>query len=672
MRYNLVLLIPVLFIFFLLACESQEEIQPLQYPRFSVALIQEISENGVQLGANVYEIGSQEVIEYGFAYSKTNISPRVDFDDFVSAKGKPEEYFELFANHSMNVGDKYYVVAYLKTSELVVYSEAQEFVSQGAKGFVIESVEWPDVIYKNQSVTIKGKRLSRVISNYNVSIDRFLTSVSMPDSNTLVVDIPIQFLTETTGKEKEVELLLKLGDRTYSQRKLVKFQEPIFEKLPLQEIDYDQAVVIKGDFLDLGPVNIKFGGQEMRGIGAQRNELRFFPYRDSGFLPSISDHDVIYTVRGESYSLGKVFRTNGLKLLDDQIRLAIDSDEISARNFDFNDLEKIKFLDDQGNEVRISLSSASISGLKINTTASIYPSRNFKMQVSIGDMRSNFADFEVTNPVISLEATARDYKYNFDDRSITWGTNAYVLTRNGIYKESLDGKFTQALVSNLPVNVNNTREFVFNAVKDGFIVGGGLVNYSELNKELFFYSVERNNWEKLPDMPLGFYRFEKVSSLGDFLVFEYPWNYDEGQRNETWTLNRRTGSWEKVSDNPPLFYSDQVFYAKEETFRFGYQVSFDKRAIYKLSPQFTWEFYMDIPDWVENSNAVAPIVIGDKFYARQSYYRTLYEINLSTNQVKSISLGPYIYFGGELPVTFDNGFYLISSDIVNEVRFDLF
>lgn len=667
-----ILVLPVILFFSLSGCESQEALEPIKHPRFGVALVQEVSEKGVQFGANVFEIGSQEVIEYGFVYSKNNINPKTTMDDMVSIKGRPGDYFELFANHSLQVGQKYYVAAFMKTEDLVIYSKSEEFVSQGSDGFLITSVEWPEKIYKFQSLTIKGQRLSRSLSNYQVKIDQYNVSFSLLDSNTLIVDLPSQLLTETTGKEKEVELNLQVAGKSFTQKKIVTFQEPVFEKLPLQLINFDQEVVIKGDFLDLGEITIKIGEREKKGQSAQKNEMKFRPYLDMGFLPSPFEQEVVFTVRGQSYFLGNIFKINGPKISSEVVRLSKNSPIIPALNFDISNWQEVKFLDENGLEILLPKTKASTNGIEVDLNWAVFPSRKFNMQFSSFGLVSNFAEVEVNTPVVAVQVGQRSYDYEKSDPALIYGGNAVILTKSGIIEETLDGEFEQRKISDLPINLTQRYQYIFQAVKNGFVIGGGGSSQMVGFKDIYFYSIPLSRWERLPDLPELINRFKFVTSTGDYLVFEDPGILFEEAKKQTWALNIKSGSWEKISDSTLGFYYGQTFYLDDEVFRFGFEGSQSHRGLYRMGPDLIWSLYMALPMVTETSDFSTPILLDGNLFVYSSFRNQLWEISVASKEVKGFSFsGSRV--AGVVPAVYGRGFYLLSNGSAHgDIRPDLF
>ena len=88
------------------SCNENNEVVPRANPRFSVSLVQSISEEGAEFRAFMIDYGSDEILEYGFVYS-TSATPNIGFSEYVSESGVPPEHFSLTASYGLIKGLKY-------------------------------------------------------------------------------------------------------------------------------------------------------------------------------------------------------------------------------------------------------------------------------------------------------------------------------------------------------------------------------------------------------------------------------------------------------------------------------------------------------------------------------------------------------------------------------------
>lgn len=659
----------LIWVVFLVSCEK-ETLEPRTNPRFSVTFIQEISSSGVQFGADIYDFGDEEILEYGFVYTQSTGAPNLNQDDYISLQGRPEGHFELVANHSMTLGKKYYVSAFLKTPTSLVFSKSMEFVSQGSEGFIINSIEWPDVIYRDQKLVVKGQRFSKQRANYKVQLGQFIVYPDLVDSNTFTINLPADLLTQTTGQDIETELRIEINEKSYIQKRVLKFQEPIFETQPVQKIKLGDEVIIKGDYFDLGPIDLKIGNQTINGLIAQKSELKFFLIRDSELKPTISEPEVTFIVRGISYELGKLFQLNGPKITEEKIILNKDTQLIPINNYAFENLYANQFYEEGGTKIEFQLLEGKSNGIVVGVGRTVFPSRNFKMQVSSLGVLSNLVEVEVVNPVVLINVSGRKYSYSEQDVAINSGDKTFVLTNQGIISETIRQNFLQEKIAELPVNVNSRIIIgVKQAVKDGFVFGAGFSG-SEFFHDLYFFSLEQLQWEKLPDLPNDLNGFGQVTSKDGFLIFEKARKEFQDQVGEKWLLNLQMKVWQKIPNPSERFLYSQTFYDNGETYLHGNESPLEF-AIYRMRADFSWEKFMETPNLNQPSIFATPLVIDRKYYVFSNLNYHINEIDLNSKTIKKYPY-PY-YYNGRVPVPSSDGIYILPSEgIMEDIRLNLF
>lgn len=647
----------ILSAFLFISCE-EETLEPRTNPRFSVTNVQEISSSGVQLGADIYDYGDEEILEYGFVYTQSSSAPDLNQDDHVSRQGHPEARFELVANHSMTLGKKYYVSAFLKTANSLVFSKSMEFISQGSEGFIINSIEWPELIYKDQKLLVKGRRFSKQRNNYKVKLGLFDLYPDLVDSNTFTINLPIGLLTQTTGQDIETELKIEINEKSYTEKRVLKFQEPVFESAPLQMINTDQEVVIKGDFLDLGIVSLKVGGIGIPGLAAMRNELRFSPFINTNLSTTQSNFDVTYTVRGKSYALGKVFALKGPQITVAQILLSNVSQVIPAVNLNYTTLNDNKFFDETGKQIGLPITKVDASGIFVNSQLGVYPGRRFSMQVRSFGLPSNFVTVEVANAIARIRASNRNFSYVKDYPAFVSNAKAYILTQQGIVEETLDGNYVQKKVLDLPAG--SRWEYIKTSVGNGFIFGGGKAQFSNPPYyDLHFFSSENMKWERLPDLPILFDQNTIVTSKLGALIFEKQ-DLSNGVFTERWKLDLQSKVWEKLPSLDAGFRSFQSFYYNGEAMNYAIELSTGIKVIYRMRDDFTWEKFLETSSITHFSDFTAPVLLNGKYYIFSQNAGSLVEIDL---QSKSIKVFGYSYadFSGVLPVAISDAIILLGN-----------
>ena len=78
--------------------------------------------------ANVFDYGSDEIIEYGFIFnSRSQLD--IEKDEVVKESGSPGKSFTLMSNYSLDQSKTYYVKVFIRTNKAVVYSDVISFKS---------------------------------------------------------------------------------------------------------------------------------------------------------------------------------------------------------------------------------------------------------------------------------------------------------------------------------------------------------------------------------------------------------------------------------------------------------------------------------------------------------------------------------------------------------------
>jgi hypothetical protein len=244
----------LLLLVFLSSCE-EEKLPELVNPRFSVAYIQEIDENGVTFAANIYDIGKKEILEYGFFYAQS--TSQLVSGERVSASGNPGNFFELTANYALIKDMQYYVQAFVRTEAGVVVSEPQVFTSQGSTGFIFERIELPDNAYYGDTIKIYGKNLSQVLDSYRVKINNSECDIIKLTTGEFNIKIPDQAI---INKGEIVKFEFNVAGKRIDVNQAFSLRDPEFEINENRLLDFSKPLVIKGKYLRSSNVTVQLDG----------------------------------------------------------------------------------------------------------------------------------------------------------------------------------------------------------------------------------------------------------------------------------------------------------------------------------------------------------------------------------------------------------------------------
>ncbi|GAB2628545.1 hypothetical protein [Belliella aquatica] len=229
------------------SCDTDSEII-FDNPQFSPALIKSIDNNGVVFTADVFDLGSIPIEEYGFFYSSFE-QPRENNSEKLSFTGNPSSSFSAIAEHSMAQNTLYYVNAYIKTSKGYVFSEVVRFNSKGSKGFSIESKEIPNPLYFIDTITVRGSNFSRLLRNYEVKVGGAIGTVVEANNSYFKFLFPSQFSYTLPSPNDIANFQIKILDKVENFSEPISFREPVFISNPQIVYNIGDIVEIKGDYL---------------------------------------------------------------------------------------------------------------------------------------------------------------------------------------------------------------------------------------------------------------------------------------------------------------------------------------------------------------------------------------------------------------------------------------
>jgi hypothetical protein len=182
---------------------TREEITERNYPRVQTDEITNISNEGAIFKGEITS-SNVEIIDHGFTWSNTQSFSIAEQVSLGAKVGKGE--FEARVERSMAAGTKYYVYAYAKTKNHVVYGDVKAFVSLGSRAPKILSFA-PTKALTLDTIRIAGKYFGGKIAGNLVKFDAYQAKV-LDSSDTLIVIIVPPLL----NKEKSTISVTVLGN----------------------------------------------------------------------------------------------------------------------------------------------------------------------------------------------------------------------------------------------------------------------------------------------------------------------------------------------------------------------------------------------------------------------------------------------------------------------------
>lgn len=613
------ILIVVLFAF---SCTENDQVVPRTNPRFSVTLVQEISEKGAEFEASMYDYGSDPIEEYGFVYS-LNDRPKLGVSESVSKSGQPDANFKLTGDHSMIKGKKYYVAAYIKTQKGVVYSIPVEFISQGSGGFIFKKLEGGPLVYYGDTLTVYGEKFSTVPANYEVKVNGSNASILDIDTNGFKVIIPNElrfgYPFDYDGK---LVITIKILEKTLEINSDIQFQEPIFYDSN-QEFKYDENFIIKGEYLRDANLNLIYPNYNIETVN---NTDSLIEFRTNAGFESLKPEFGLY-LRGKYYEIKDIIKIQTTEILpNQQLKIGSIYSQLWIKGTNFNSVNQYNniFVSNvEQQSIYVDQVTADEARISINTFAVPRP-RFYKIWAFNGGVKStNFVTVEDTEPTLAFMNTSSfPFNANADGRSVNWKDKAIWL---------LDGKITEVNPKNKSGRIlkyvdikNGNIASSFAVINQDVVYFAGSTN-AITNTPGKFYSYDLNSGSliELPAIPSKASTPKSVFVSGDFLYFGggfYKDEVDVRKVAEGYKFNLKSKTWTTWDKKFPI--SD--YWDFETTFMHNGQVYGLVNEINDSDFRATrlMRFDQSQEDWIElatypylgyaNGNVAMPI--GDAVY----------------------------------------------------------
>lgn len=539
----------------LIACHNEEPL-PLSHPRFSVAFVQDIDANRVQFAANIFEYGSEEILEYGFAFGR-DPNPRKGSAEFVRQGGKPDAFFALDAAHGMKNLEKYYVAAYMVTKSNTVYSEGFEFTSQGSEGFIFENMTIPEPLYFGDTITVFGKNISRIPINYTISMEGQLTNVVK------ITDTYFQFLVPKNinfepfeFREQTFHYNFQIDGKIFNISKPFNFRKPTFKTYTGPGSNFNQVLLLEGDYLE--DVNLKIvykGGMsefELPLRGIFKDYIRFLPAaRFDKPNPTLE-----VTIRGEKFTVENGFRLNATQLAPNQ-SIAVGLTEVFAvqvsnlnphaiflnKAIASNPLTYLELYEDPNLPNRVYVQIIPFSGGRV-------VSRNMKIFMeTFGQPSTHAVDLTLTDQFIPVAMVHPDFfsaPMN-GGNSTTLGGVGYFFNQNKIFSfEPATNQFNLLLTDNFSGHLANT--FALGAPNGKIYMAGNNQEQGRTSLDFFQFDPVSNRTTRLANLPVVLNFPKAVFATSQYLYVEGGFSPTNTESSSRWRYSIQSNTWEEQSD----------------------------------------------------------------------------------------------------------------------------
>jgi hypothetical protein len=541
-------------------CETAE-LAPRTNPRFSVAYIQEIDDTGAQFASNIYDFGSEEILEYGFLYSNQGL-PRFGNSEVIRQGGKPDKHFVLKGEHSMVKGRTYQVVAFLQTSSGMVFSAPQSFVSQGAAGFIFEKIAFKEPVFFGDTITVYGSNFSNNSSNYTVTFQQREAKVIDVQKDSFKFIIPEFYDFTTYGPHQDIfQLSIQILDKKAEMNLPIPFKNAEFDDLEIQRIDYGGTIEISGKYLN--DLNLKvivvpqspewIYNSNVTILSADQHRIVFRP--DPKYVGL--ENFVTIEIRGKQYNLGRaVFEYNPTEINPGQhVKIAFDDYfTIKGRNFNVEAPHiHLAVINGQAFGVNPEASDSETLTLRLWRQGFNFSRINeFKIETN-NKTSLNAATIEFTDPDIPfLKNTIPSMPFsNFlrNGNMTGFEGKGFALGNKEIFEIDIANKRVNP-VRALQIATNSLR-FTFSVAHgDNWYIGGGRTsNHNPFNRAFYVFNLRSKEIRRLPDLPLNQFRPQLAHVANDQLYLEGGFEPETGEDHGLrYKFDLATEKWTQLPD----------------------------------------------------------------------------------------------------------------------------
>lgn len=265
---KLKIILSLSFAIILLTGCNDDEMAIREYPRVLTLPVGDISDSGAIFQAEITHATNQQVVEYGFVWGDNNNPTIESSDKKILSENLTAGEFHAQISTTLKEGVIYYVKAYIKSEEYLVYGKVVSFISLGSKAplltdFNPKKGRWGDTIMisgsnfsykKENNKVLLGQLKGNVISSTDTTI-----SIIIPSKrNAEIVEITVSILgNKVVSQEKFTYLVPELrnveplsgtfGDTIHFHGEnfntIISFNSIQFNSLPAQIIDVSSTLI---------------------------------------------------------------------------------------------------------------------------------------------------------------------------------------------------------------------------------------------------------------------------------------------------------------------------------------------------------------------------------------------------------------------------------------------
>lgn len=246
---------------------TKEEATPRSYPRVDTGSITEITEQGAVFNGEI-TFTSVPIIDHGFVWSnEPNFTPNQG-DQLSLGARSGTGLFSAPCNYALMKSRKYYVRAFAKSEQNMVYGDIMTFESRGSALPVVLDITPKDGTW-DDLITLTGNNLSAIESNLVVRFGSAEAYVVESGENFAIVKVPYQL----DAKESTVSLTWNGITSGVTDKFILK--SPILESIVPSSAIAGTDVSLNGFYLNGPAIRVFVGGIEAALKFTGKNKVTF-------------------------------------------------------------------------------------------------------------------------------------------------------------------------------------------------------------------------------------------------------------------------------------------------------------------------------------------------------------------------------------------------------------
>ncbi len=212
------------------------------FPRTLTEEVTDISTDGVHFHGRILTLGSDPVTDHGFVFNDNPLKTDLLHGAAISlgpidAPGP----FDAWVQTAMNASSEYYVCTYVKSKKYTVYGQAVSFLGAGSNGPFISGI-YPTIGTWNDTIEIKGTNFSLLKPDNRVYFDTLTASVLTASDTSLKVKVPLLLQTKHAGID------INVFNKKARYKDNFSLFLPVIEKITPDNGFFNDTILITGKY----------------------------------------------------------------------------------------------------------------------------------------------------------------------------------------------------------------------------------------------------------------------------------------------------------------------------------------------------------------------------------------------------------------------------------------